>query len=87
MRILLGAIVVALASFSAVFTAAQDLAFTAPNLSTTSSNDFTVGEYVGISWTTPFEQTSLILFERGDDGKWNFDTLAGMPSLEYQVLH
>ncbi|KAK5168657.1 uncharacterized protein LTR77_005966 [Saxophila tyrrhenica] len=67
---------VAILQLLAASGAAQDLAFTAPDLSSTGDNGFTVGQDVRISWTTPFNETSLILFERGDDGDWAFDTLA-----------
>ncbi len=70
----------------ATLAATQDLplAFVTPNLTSPTSNNggalpyFTIGQYVGVSWTSPFAETSLTLYELGDDGIWILDTLAGM---------
>lgn len=65
------------------FAASGELAFISPNFTSLSGSSggvpyFTIGEYIGVSWLSSYEETSLTLYERGDDGEWIFDTLAGL---------
>lgn len=61
--------------------AAQQLAFTSPDISALSTDYrgwhyVMQGKDVTISWTTPFQQTTLIIFEAQDNGNWTYDILA-----------
>ena len=46
---------------------AQNLAFLSPDLTPVVSGGalphYTVGDYVGVSWTTPFEETNLLVYQ------------------------
>ncbi len=56
-----------LISFLAAIASAVDLAFLSPDLTPAVSGGplphYTVGDYVGVSWTTPFEETNLLLYQ------------------------
>ena len=46
---------------------AQQLAFTSPDLTPAVGGGelphYTVGDYVGISWTTPWQETNLLVYQ------------------------
>jgi hypothetical protein len=54
-------------SYFATLAGAQDLAFLSPDLTPVVSGGalphYTVGDYVGVSWTTPFEETNLLVYQ------------------------
>ena len=62
----------------AVFSSA--LKFVEPGLNSVSGNGlpyYTIGQNVTISWTTEFEQTDLVVFQRRPDGRtFSYDLLA-----------
>jgi hypothetical protein len=53
--------------YFATFSSAQDLAFISPDLTPVVGGaalpHYTVGEYVTVQWTTPFEETNLLVYQ------------------------
>ena len=64
---------------------AQNLSFLSPDLTPVVSGGalphYTVGDYVGVSWTTPFEETNLLVYQLKEKA-YAYDVLAGM---SYQI--
>lgn len=68
-------------SFTAIFASAVDLAFTSPGFNKIAASGypyFSVGQDVTVSWTTPWQQTTVVVFQNVN-GKVYYDILAGMP--------
>ena len=70
-----------IAIFAGFASAATKLAFTSPGFSQkgpASLPYFSLGQKVKISWTTPFDNTTLILYQKRDGQEFP-KVLAGMP--------
>lgn len=71
--------------------AAQELAFISPDIAALSTDYrgwhyVMEGKDVTISWTTPFANTTLLVFEAQDDGTWTFDILGGKAVLIHRSI-
>ena len=75
-RLLLSFIVTAFVS------AAQNLSFIEPiippNVDEVALPYYTAGDEVTISWVTPFEKTTLLVYQLRDNHNWAYGILAGM---------
>lgn len=64
--------------------AAQNLSFIEPiippNVHGVALPYYTAGDEVTISWVTPFEKTTLLVYQLRDDQNWAYGILAGMYS-------
>lgn len=70
----------------AILASAIDLAFTKPGFNKIAASGypyFSVGEDVTVSWTTPWEETTVVVFQNVN-GKVYYDILAGM---RYLIPH
>ena len=74
-------VVFQLAALSALFASAVEaLEFTKPGFNQVASSGypyFSVGDEVDVEWTTQFDETTLVVFQRVSNGNVFYDTLAG----------
>lgn len=70
-----------IATFAVFASAAKSLAFNSPSFSKVAASGypyFNIGDSVKISWSTEFEQTTLLVYQKVKvSGKYFYELLAG----------
>lgn len=64
--------------FLTTFVSAQHLQFLQPQIAASSGGNlpyYTEGDYVTVSWQTPFEETTLFIYQL-DGNKYDYEVLA-----------